>query len=383
MNNNDAISQAIIKLFEREMFYAEIITQMRRILSKNIPVAGVCIKDQIELHINPETFSAMPLLERVAVLKHECEHILRNHIPRFKELSPEVYAKSEDIADQIINSQKHKSMNIAADCAVNSGLENLPQDCIKASLFDLKDHETFEWYHDQLKDNEKMKNITEFDDHSIWDESEGQGDIIKEKIRQAVGKAAAKTRSVGRMTSENELAVAGLNKASVNWREQMKRFVAKAISIRQESSKKKRNRRYGVMYPGTVKIEDLHIGVAIDTSGSMSNEALEQAMGEIMQISKYAKVTVVEADTEIKNSYIFDPKKKYTVKGRGGTAYQPAFDYFNKIKDIDGLIYIGDMDNYDQEVLKKPKYPVLWAIVGNQEKPANFGSEVRIICGKD
>jgi predicted metal-dependent peptidase len=101
-------------------------------------------------------------------------------------------------------------------------------------------------------------------------------------------------------------------------------------------------------------------------------------MAEIGNIAKYATITVVEADSEVKNSYVYDPKKTYTVKGRGGTAYQPAFDWFNKQKEIDGVIYLGDMDCFDLEEIKKPKYPVLWAIIGDQNPPVAWGSKTKI-----
>lgn len=377
--SNDSISQAIIRLFEREMFYAEIITRMKRIISHDLPApAGVCIKDHIELHINPELFNEYTIDERAAILKHECEHILRNHIVRSKELAPDVYKKHENTSETIVASLKHKVINIAADCAVNSGLADLPKNAVLAEMFDLESHETVEWYLEKLKDNDKMKELTQYDGHDIWSESEGDKEIIKEKIKQTINKAAERTRAAGKMSHQDELAVSQLNQSTVNWREQLRRFVASTITTSIESSKKKRNRRYGVMFPGSVKVEDLHIGVAIDTSGSISNEQLIQFMSEIERISKYATITVVEADSEIKNSYIYDSKKKYKVKGRGGTAYKPAFDFFSKMKHIDGVIYFGDMDCFDTEVLQKPKYPVLWAIVGNQNKPANFGTEIRI-----
>jgi predicted metal-dependent peptidase len=350
---------------------------MRRIVSDRVPVAGVRIKNHIELFINLKEFSKFPLEERVSVLKHECEHLLRNHIPRAKELAPEVYGDSEGV-DSLINSLKHKALNISADCAINGMLENLPKNSIFPSLFDLKNGETMEWYLNQLKDNEKAKYLMEIDGHSLWAESDGDKDILREKIKQAVNKAANKTRAAGKMTSDHELLVSNLNaKSEINWREQIKRFVAKSIESQIESSKKKRNRRYGIMYPGTIKIEDLHIGVAIDTSGSVSDEALKQFMVEIGQIAKYAKVTVAEADTEIKNYYIYKPKKEYKISGRGGTAYQPAFDFFNE-EEIDAMIYFGDMDCYDKEEIKKPKYSVLWAIVGQQKPPAQFGSKLYV-----
>jgi len=384
--NNDAVSQAIIRLFDQEMFYAELVTRMKRVLTKSVPVAGVCIKDHIELHINLEAFSKFTIEERAAILKHECEHILRNHIARAKELAPEVYAKKQDGIDRLINGAKHQVINIAADAAANSGLRHLPEGAVYPEKLDLPSHETLEFYLEALKQKQKDKPDSQdgeddghtIDNHELWGESEGEKDILKEKVRQLVTKAADKTRAAGKMTAENELAVSTLNENKVNWKEQLKRFVAKTITSHIESSKKKRNRRYGIMFPGSVKIEDLHIGVAMDTSGSISDDELQQFITEISFMAKYAKITVVEADSSIKASYEFKPKQKYNIKGRGGTAYQPALDFFNNMKDIDGVIYFGDMDNYDNETLVKPKYPVLWVIVGAKDKPCDFGTQIRI-----
>jgi predicted metal-dependent peptidase len=378
MKNNDIISQAIISLFDSERFYAEIICQMRRKVSKSIPTAGVCIKDQIELHINPDFFISITAEERVAVLKHECEHILRTHIGRAKELAPEMFEKSKDVENSIINNMKFKTLNIAMDCAINYGLQNLPEGGVYPNTFDLANGETMEWYLQHLKDNEKAKDLMEFDGHEIWAESDGDKDQLKEKIRQAVNKAAKNARAAGCMTADNELLVYELNKSVVDWRSQLKRFAARTAEIVSDTSKKKRNRRYGVMYPGTVKREKLHIGVALDISGSCVH-ALPQFMAEIGKMAQYAEVTVIEVDTEIKSEYKFDPKKTYKHHGGGGTLYKPAFDFFNKKENsVDALIYLGDMDSFDNERLVKPKYPVLWAIVGSQKPPAAFGAEIRI-----
>ncbi len=378
--DKNAVTDAIIKLFETERFYAEIIGQMKRIVGDRVPTAGVCIRDQIELHINPKFFETLTIDQRVAVLKHECEHILRGHIERSKELAPEIYNnEKKELADHFISQMKHRTINIAADCAINYGLPNLPEGGAYPKTFDLKNGETLEWYLHHLKDNDKAKDFMEIEGHELWGESESDKELLKEKIRQAINKAAENARSAGQLTSDQELLVANLNKVTeINWQAQLKRFVARSVMTKVDTSKKRRNRRYGVMYPGIVKEDELHIGVAIDTSGSVSDEALRQFMVEIGFIAKYAKVTVVEADSTIKNTYVFDPKKTYKVSGRGGTAYQPAFDFFNKTKGIDGILYFGDMDCFDHENIKKPKYPVLWCIVGNQEPPAKFGSRVKV-----
>jgi predicted metal-dependent peptidase len=398
---SNALSQAIICLFETERFYAELLASMDRIIDHKLPsCAGVCIKSKIELHINPEKFDVLTLKERAAVLAHECEHILRGHIPRMRELAPEIYAAAEHkkkinredldevagaLADNFLNNKKHRCLNVAADLAINGGMPNLPEWGCFPKDFQLLNGLTFEQYHEALKEQQQQKDKSgadsdegEYDSHSLWHESEGDREMLKEKIKQAVSKAAKNTRAAGRMTNEHELLVSEILANSVNWREVLRRFVARQLEPTSDTSRKKRNRRYGTMYPGIVKGETrLRLGVACDTSGSMPDISLQQVMSEIAKMSDYADIFVVEADSEIKHAYEFKKQKHYKLYGRGGTAYQPAFDYFED-KGIDALIYFGDMDCYDTEEIKKPKFPVLWAIWGDQAPPASFGSKVYI-----
>ena len=375
---NDQLSKAIVRLYEEERFYAELVLQMDRIISDEVPTAGVCIKNRIQLHVNPEFFASQSLEEQVGILKHECQHILNNHIERAKELDPTIYEKKDkDAIDSMIAGAKHQLINIAADCSINHGITNLPKDCMTPAFFGLEPGHTMEWYVEALKGNKKLKDLNEVDGHPLWGESDEAKEILKEKIRQAVNQAAQKTRAAGKMSANDELLVDRVNYKAKDWKADLKRFAARAIETALQSSKKKRNRRYGIMYPGVIKEELLHIGVALDTSGSISDEALCQFMVEVGNIAKYATVTVVEADSEVKNAYLFDPKKTYKVKGRGGTAYQPAFDYFTKETDVDGVIYFGDMDNFEER-LTKPKYPVLWAIVGDHRPPSEWGAQTKV-----
>ena len=375
---SDVLTNAIIKLYQSDRFYAELILNMDKKLTKSIPTAGVCIKDKVELYVNPDYFNSIPLEEQVAVLKHECAHILNDHIPRSKILAPEAYTKPVDGIDSIINSMKHRAINVAADAAINPGIPSIPKESVFPKLFDLPDGHTMEDYFGALRKQEREGKdpfgYTKFDDHSLWAESDGDYETLREKIKQHVKTAVA---SAGPLSHNNQLLVDRLLYKPKDWKSDLKRFASHSMNIVLESSKKKRNRRYGIQYPGTVKRELLHIGVALDTSGSINDETLGQFMAEIGNIAKYAIVTVVEADSEVKNAYVFDPKKTYTVSGRGGTAFAPALTYLTD-QDVDGIIYLTDGDNYDSEDVKQPKVPVLWALIGNQEKPFPWGSETRI-----
>lgn len=374
----DLITQAIVKLFDTERFYAELIINMHRIVGNHVPTMGVAIKDSINLYINPEFFKKLTLKERVALLKHECGHILNDHIPRFKDMAPELYdAKTTDAAKNIVGDMKHFGMNIAADLSLNCNIYNLPTGAQLPKKYKLPNGETFDWYLNKLKES-AMEFEDGIDMHQIWNESEGLEEVLREKIRQAVNDAAVQTRKAGMMTADNELLVSRLNNKSRDWKADFRRFIARTRETQSEHTRKKRNRRFGLKQPGRRKLEQLTVGVAIDTSGSMSDEALNQAMAEIGNMSLYATVWVVEADSEVKDSYKYDPKKVYSFKGRGGTAYQPAFDFFNDNHEIDACIYIGDMDCFDKQKIQKPTYPVLWAVIGSQSPPVDWGFKTTV-----
>ena len=85
---------------------------------------------------------------------------------------------------------------------------------------------------------------------------------------------------------------------------------------------------------------------------------------------------IMEADMKIQNCYKYKKGMKIEAKGRGGTAYNPAFQKAKELR-VDALIYMGDMDSSDQ-ITERPKYGVLWAIVGKQEPPADFGRKIYV-----
>lgn len=386
-------TQAIISLLQSERFYAEIILQMTRIMDPTLPApAGVCIKEKIELHINPELFNKYTTKEQVAILTHEVEHILYEHISRAKEIIPEVYVKStnsateneEDhinrVTNNILNNSKHMAMNVAADMAINPGIPNIPASCAMPEKFNLPTNKTMEWYFTAMKNDKDTGDMTGFDSHVLWGDSESDKELLKEKVRAAVKEARDNAVAAGSMSSSSEMLANRLLHRAKDWRAELHRFVSHSSEVKLELSRRKRNRRYGIQYPGTVKVEKLHIGVAIDTSGSVPDKALSQFMAEIANIAKYATVSVVEADCAITNSYVFDPKKQYTIKGRGGTAYQPALTFFTDKHgtddQIDALIYFGDMDCAGTP--EKPKYPVLWAVYGKARPPVKWGRTTNI-----
>jgi predicted metal-dependent peptidase len=80
-------------------------------------------------------------------------------------------------------------------------------------------------------------------------------------------------------------------------------------------------------------------------------------------------LTIIECDTEVQQVYKYEPHSKFSVKGRGGTSFNPAFEEVNSQEfkaehgRIDGLVYLTDGDNYDAKEVVQPDFPVLWALL--------------------
>ena len=119
----------------------------------------------------------------------------------------------------------------------------------------------------------------------------------------------------------------------------------------------------------------------MDSSGSVGNEELTQFHAEMVRLHNMGiDLTIIECDANVNAVYKFDPKKEFKVHGRGGTAFKPIFDYIDKEKlETDGLIYFTDGACWGEDI-KKPKYPVLWALTPpfNLDNSIQFGAKTKV-----
>ena len=101
--------------------------------------------------------------------------------------------------------------------------------------------------------------------------------------------------------------------------------------------------------------------LAIDTSGSVSNDELKEFMNEITHINKCGvDITIIQCDTNIKSIAPFNPREEFKVHGRGGTEFDPVLEYYNaNLKKYTSLVYFTDGECYTEV---KPKAPVLWVL---------------------
>lgn len=162
-----------------------------------------------------------------------------------------------------------------------------------------------------------------------------------ERAKRAASQMAGKGEGYERLRSTFD----NLYKATKDWKKELKKLVGQSISpddkrsayanknilISQDRIARTDKDKYDCMD---------YMVVAIDTSGSMTEEYLHQCLCEIYQIAlakKPLKLVIIQFDTRIADIQEFtnlnELKKKmhkYELKGGGGTEVKPVFDLLLK-----------------------------------------------------
>ncbi|MGH7974903.1 MAG: vWA domain-containing protein [bacterium] len=420
---NDVMSmmeKVSIRLIQNSPFYASLISQMRKIectgdLAKQIPTEAVAIENgRINFYFNPKFLETLTVDEAVAVLTHECKHVVLGHLTRMRDEYKE----------------NHHLANIAQDMNANRDIAKLPKSaCTVESItqqwakqgmkLNLKPDDTSENYYKELnkhsnkmemktdgegnleitikdpKGNEigKMKITTTCNNGDKQSDANENGDVpelAKEVIRQAIKEAVdANNKARGQLPHGLEEAIAEwLKPPVISWRTLLKKFLAASIKSGSKRSWKRPNRRFGEFQKGKLSDRMVSVSIAIDTSGSISDEDFKSFISELKAIKACYKgtMTVMECDAKIQKTYKLDKYKKVQTnfRGRGGTSFVPVFEYIKEKKlKTDLLIFFTDLCG-DQESCKKPPYPVLWvATVSAHGQKMPFGHVLSLVDNPD
>ncbi len=189
------------------------------------------------------------------------------------------------------------------------------------------------------------------DDHAGWDEiSETDRELVRGKVKQVVKEAVKecdKTNRWGTVSAELRSELRKLVSDQVNWRALLRAFIGRCQRADSTSTRKRRNRKYGLVHPGVKRNYTANIMVAVDMSGSVSDTELELLYGELHGLAKKATFTFVPFDYSIDEENIFVWKKGKRVPAKrfraGGTNFQAPVDWANERRnEFDALLILTD-----------------------------------------
>ena len=350
----DIVARAAKTLMFSEPFYGLFLVGLNKKYRKDLPTAGVSKNGiGIQLAINPEFFEGLPEKHRIGLLKHELLHVSFGHLimrDRFK--CPKLF-------------------NIAADLEINQYINDdyLPEGGVTMEMFadlNLDKRAGTTYYYEKLEEAQEAGNCPNLEnilnqmcgnsmyDHPTWGEfedlSEADKKLIEKQIEHQLKETADATeKRQGHIPGELMEIIERLRTIeppSFPWKQYLRRFVGNSSISYTKKLRRKYNKRY-VGNPGLkIKFKN-HICVGVDTSGSVSNSELKEFMNELCHMHKTGhQITVVQCDTSINSIEVFNPKKDWDIKGRGGTDFQPVGDHYNEKGVYTALIYLTDGEAY-------------------------------------
>lgn len=193
----------------------------------------------------------------------------------------------------------------------------------------------------------------------LWEEDSMMGctiDAIVEDIESSGSGWGSLAGNLAEMIIAN-------TKARIDYRKTLTGFRASILSSKRHLTRMRPNRRSGFENMGSTRRFDTNLLIAVDVSGSISNEMLTHFYSVIGKIFKYGieHVDVVQFDCGLSEVQPFEKaKKRIEIIGRGGTSFQPIFDFVQKNFKYDGLIIFTDGDAPPPKKSKRFKTKVVW-----------------------
>lgn len=331
--------------------------------NKAVPTAGVSVNGiNYQLYLNTDFWDKITERQRGGLMQHELMHIGFFHLTDFK------------------HQTDHLLSNIAKDIEINQyiDIDDLPPGPQLPSTYpelNLELKKGSNYYYDKLMQGKKDGNCPNLEaamkadgqgegsftkgdgdevglpEHGSWDEladlDEATQKLIRKQTEHILKEVADQvTKSHGTVPGEfQEILnkIAHIEPPKFDWKAYLRRFAGGSTKIYTKKTRRKYNKRYEDN-PGLKIKPRRHILVALDTSGSVSTNELNEFLHEIYHIQKTGtEITIAQADTSISHIGTYNHRVPFTIHGRGGTSFHPVLEYYNKnTHKYTCLVYLTD-----------------------------------------
>jgi len=409
-------------------YFGYIFSRIRRVSDESLPsIMGVAPRKDgtLTLCFNPSYFEGTSDEVLRKVIEHEGMHVLNKHIPRLLRI---IANEPSDVMKFV----KSRIWNTAADCAVNPNI-NMPREVVIQNkpwvgcfpdLYKMEDNRPTEeyYYHLLEKENEKAKQKgdgeggpgQDYDvigDHSKWDgvvKEVADVSSLSRKIDghiQEIIKDSAKNfkHRRGNLPGHiKDLIDAALAPPKVPYYQIIRKLIkgSRYSKFKRSLTRINRKRTYAFVideenipaispFPGKTRDFTFKIVLLIDTSGSMSNDDILEALSaskNIIEKDRHCEVTVLENDTQLQKEYKIKKISdiQFNINGRGGTYLQEGLERARQINpDVvlaftDG--YCENVNDYSKKELPKK---IIWVVQkgGTTETINQTGYIVRVDNG--
>jgi len=199
--------------------------------------------------------------------------------------------------------------------------------------------------------------------------------------QQRLAGAAQQALQAGKLRGSLARMIEHLLQPQLPWRMLLARYMTSAS--RDDFSYSRPSRREGDFILPKLRSDQINVVIAIDTSGSIRREEIDEFLSEVNAIKGQmrARVSLLACDAELASDcpWIYEPWEAFrlpdSLQGGGGTAFEPVFRWVgNETFAPDLLVYFTDADGTFPE--KEPPYPVIWLVKGRKSVP--WGQRIQL-----
>jgi predicted metal-dependent peptidase len=360
-------------------FFATLALRLRPEPDGSCPTAAT---DGKRLVYNPAWFAGLPADQAQGVVAHEVLHCALAHHARRQHRDPTRW-------------------NIACDLAINPLLRDAGLPLPAGGLFpgegtyrDLPTGQAAEAYYALLPSDPPGSKAPDSpgkgDDPGgcggVCDPGDGSEAAAAQSAAEwevAVAQAQQVAQQRGRLPVGLGRCVAEALQPRVDWRDVLREFVAQ--TARNDYAWSPPNRRFihrGLYLPGLRSEELGAVVLAVDTSGSIGRQQLDQFASEAQGIldAYDCTLSIVYHDSEVQRVDTWRPSDgplKLQPVGGGGTDHRPVFDWIDR-EGLSPACVVCLTDLYTDFPAQVPARPVLWAVVGRNPSQPPFGRRVEV-----
>lgn len=404
------LQEAKFRLFYEFPFWAMLVESCPIYTSKQIPTA--CINETSQIFINVEFWEKLTVGQRAFLLAHEVAHRAFDHLRRRGTRDPYIFNCAADFAINYM---------LMGDMQQPSGPPVMPEGGLYDPKYgDMTAEEIYELLLKQgtnsgsggmsspsggstsgtagqnsgnLSDKGSGAALTDdlgktpSDGVKVADAGDGTP-MSNEEWEQKVADAARVSEEViktrGDMPAGLRREINRLLSPKVDWLTQLRTLIRQSVAgpFNGDMQWLPPSRRFvhtGWFFPRINEGMGPKIVCAVDTSGSMSEYELEQAITEIEEARRQfnARVYMMSCDAATYGAGWVEPTESLpTLRGGGGTSFVPVF---NKIEeeDLDPDVLLFFTDTYGLFPPKAPEYPTIW-ITHSRNVRIPFGTLVEI-----
>lgn len=271
--------------------------------------------------------------------------------------------RPEEIVQMESETRKKSGKNEKNDASDNSSVSNQEDD-----------DDSSEDSAPSSADNEALQNLlsqaydAEYGATGLWEEN----DIATEELNSLIKDYAARGgKGWGSITGYLKDQILASLTAKIDYRKVLRNFRATILAERKHLTRFKPSRRFGFEYMGSKRDFTTKLLLAIDTSGSISDQDLKNFYGVINKFFKYGieSIDVINFDCELQGEPVSFKNRQtsFNISGRGGTEFQAVFDYAKDHPEYDGVIIFTD--GYADHPKKKPgtKAKFVWILRSEAE----------------